>query len=101
MYLLFSLTDNSPQQTTQLSTNNPKENSDRINKSTEEDKTSTTPLERFRPGYLWVSDLTKQTWCEQQMVYNFTVPGIVVEDPVLTKGTDLHLARGTNEYFGK
>ncbi|XP_060063729.1 exonuclease V-like [Ylistrum balloti] len=53
----------------------------------------TTPLEKFRPGYLWVSDLTKQNWCEQQLLYSFTVPGVVVEDPVMTKGSDLHLQR--------
>ncbi|XP_069136476.1 exonuclease V-like [Argopecten irradians] len=52
-----------------------------------------TPLEMFRPGYLWVSDLTKQHWCEQQLLYSFTVPGIVVEDPVMTKGSNLHLQR--------
>ncbi|XP_033747707.1 exonuclease V-like [Pecten maximus] len=52
-----------------------------------------TPLEMFRPGYLWVSDITRQHWCEQQLLYSFTVPGILVEDPVMTKGSDLHLQR--------
>lgn len=54
-------------------------------------------LERFRPGYLWVTDLTKQNWCEQQLFYTFTIPAVaVVEDtPVMKAGTDYHLARGT------
>lgn len=54
-------------------------------------------LERFRPGYLWVTDLTKQNWCEQQLFYAFTIPTVaVVEDtPVMKAGTDYHLARGT------
>ncbi|OWF55301.1 exonuclease V-like [Mizuhopecten yessoensis] len=54
---------------------------------------SISPLEDFRPGYLWVSDLTKQHWCEQQLLYSFTVPGVLVEDPVMTKGSNLHLQR--------
>lgn len=53
-----------------------------------------TPLQKFRPGYLWVSDFTRQSWCEQQMYYMFTVPTIVEEDPVMTAGSNLHLARG-------
>ena len=52
------------------------------------------PLERFRPGYLWVSDLTRQHWCEQQMWYSLTLPVIVEENPVMTEGSNLHLARG-------
>ena len=52
------------------------------------------PLEQYRGGSLWVSDLSSQSWCEQQMVYNFTVPGVVVENPVMTAGTNMHLARG-------
>lgn len=52
------------------------------------------PLHQFRPGYLWVSDLSSQSWCEQQLYYKFTVPGIVEENPAMTKGTNLHLARG-------
>ncbi|XP_056008988.1 exonuclease V-like isoform X2 [Ostrea edulis] len=51
------------------------------------------PLEKFRPGYLWVTDLTRQIWCEQQLYYTFTVPSIAGENPVMTAGTDLHLAR--------
>ncbi|KAK6190139.1 hypothetical protein SNE40_002070 [Patella caerulea] len=56
-----------------------------------------TPLERFRPGYLWVSDLTKQNWCEQQLYYSFTMSGIIEVNPVvqkvMTEGSNLHLAR--------
>ncbi|XP_052073703.1 exonuclease V-like [Mytilus californianus] len=51
------------------------------------------PLQKFRHGYLWVSDLSSQSWCEQQMFYKFTVPGVIEENPAMTKGTDLHLAR--------
>nr|XP_022286184.1 exonuclease V-like isoform X4 [Crassostrea virginica] len=51
------------------------------------------PLERFRPGYLWVTDLTRQNWCEQQLYYSFTIPTIAEENPVMTAGTDYHLAR--------
>ncbi|XP_046366406.2 exonuclease V-like [Haliotis rufescens] len=51
------------------------------------------PLQKFRPGYLWVSDLTRQHWCEQMMLYTFTVPTIPVESPVMTAGSNLHLAR--------
>ena len=52
------------------------------------------PMQTFRRRYLWVSDLLSQSWCEQQMVYNFTVPVEVVEKPEITAGSELHLARG-------
>lgn len=55
------------------------------------------PLQMFRPGYLWVSDLTRQNWCEQQLYYTFTVPGFVEEKPVMTEGSNLHLERGLSE----
>ncbi|KAK3587586.1 hypothetical protein CHS0354_032786 [Potamilus streckersoni] len=51
------------------------------------------PVEKFRPGYLWVSDLIRQNWCEQQLYYTFTIPGIVEENPVMLQGSSLHLAR--------
>lgn len=54
------------------------------------------PLQKFRPGYLWVSDLTRQNWCEQQLYYTFTVPGLVEEKPVMTEGSSLHLERGVS-----
>jgi hypothetical protein len=57
------------------------------------------PLQQFKPGYLWVSDLSSQSWCEQQLYYKFTVPGIVEENPAMTKGTNLHLARGSTYYI--
>lgn len=56
------------------------------------------PLHQFRPGYLWVSDLTRQHWCEQQLYYSFTEPGLVEEKPVMTEGTNLHLERGRSFY---
>ena len=52
------------------------------------------PLEKFRSGYLWVSDLTRQNWCEQQMWYSFTLPVVEEETQVMTEGSNLHLARG-------
>ncbi|XP_062575022.1 exonuclease V-like [Saccostrea cucullata] len=55
--------------------------------------TNMSPLEKFRPGYLWVTDFTRQSWCEQQLYYTFTIPTIAEENPVMTAGTDLHLAR--------
>lgn len=56
------------------------------------------PLQRFRPGYLWVSDLTRQSWCEQQLYYSFTVPALVEETPIMTEGTNLHLERGSYSF---
>lgn len=52
-------------------------------------------LERFRPGYLRVTDLTRQNWCEQQLYYTFTIPAVapVEATPVMKAGTDYHLAR--------
>ena len=52
------------------------------------------PLSNFRNNYLWVSDLVQQIWCEQQMVYKMTLPTVHVEDPAMTLGSTLHLARG-------
>ena len=52
------------------------------------------PLERFRPGYLWVTDLTRQNWCEQQLYYSFTIPTTAEENPAMIAGSDYHLARG-------
>ena len=71
-----------------------KNDADSLEDCTDKYTDTRTPLERFRPGYLWVSDLTRQHWCEQQLWYSFTVPGIVEENPVMTEGSSLHLARG-------
>ena len=50
------------------------------------------PLEKFRKGYLWVSHLTSQYWCEQQMEYSFTRPEEAVEEPQhVSRGSELHL----------
>ncbi|XP_014676846.1 PREDICTED: exonuclease V-like isoform X2 [Priapulus caudatus] len=43
--------------------------------------------------YIWVSDLMKQLWCEQQMVYEMEEPSLERETPAMKAGTDLHLAR--------
>ncbi|XP_074640903.1 exonuclease V-like [Tubulanus polymorphus] len=59
------------------------------------------PLERIRGGYLWVSDLISQSWCEHQMIYKLTgvaflVPQIIPpieESKIVTAGSNLHLAR--------
>ena len=55
-----------------------------------------TPLDRFRggAGYLSVSDLTAQFWCEQQMEYNFLAPEPRPESEQMQLGKDIHLARG-------
>jgi hypothetical protein len=57
------------------------------------------PLERYRGGYLWVTDLVNQIWCEQQMFYKLTMPAIVKESPIITAGQHLHLARGSYTLF--
>ncbi|XP_045582261.2 exonuclease V isoform X2 [Procambarus clarkii] len=53
------------------------------------------PIESLRGGYLWVSDFSKQMWCEQQMEYCLTMPpDIIIPEPKqVTKGSELHLAR--------
>ncbi|KAL5017219.1 hypothetical protein ScPMuIL_006808 [Solemya velum] len=55
--------------------------------------TQLVPLEKFRHGYLWVSDFGQQMWCEQKVFYTFTLPTVVEEDVKMMKGTGLHLAR--------
>ncbi|XP_078080940.1 exonuclease V isoform X2 [Mustelus asterias] len=54
------------------------------------------PLERFGWKYLTVTDLSRQAWCEQQVVYGAELPHIkeLREDiPVVKAGSCLHLAR--------
>ena len=60
------------------------------------------PLEKFRKGYLWVSNLTAQIWCEQQMEYGFTRPQEVKEPEHVFRGSELHLSRElqTEDYIG-
>ncbi|XP_038615602.1 exonuclease V [Tachyglossus aculeatus] len=54
-----------------------------------------TPLERLRLRYLWVTDLTSQSWCEQQMVFSKELPGLQAPEraAVMDLGASLHLAR--------
>ena len=56
-------------------------------------KSLTCPLSQIRNGYLWVSDLCSQLWCEQQNEYKLTAPSKEPESEQMTKGTELHLAR--------
>jgi len=59
-----------------------------------DDQELLTPLERWRKGYLWVTHLVNQLWCEQQLEYGFTRPKDAVEQPsYVSKGSELHLAR--------
>ena len=60
------------------------------------------PLEKFRKGYLWVSNLTAQIWCEQQMEYGFTRPQEIKEPEHVFRGSELHLSRElqTEDYVG-
>ena len=52
------------------------------------------PIEKWRHGYLWVSHLVSQLWCEQQMEYGFSRPHEVQKEPKhVTRGSELHLAR--------
>ncbi|XP_041052832.1 exonuclease V isoform X2 [Carcharodon carcharias] len=55
------------------------------------------PLERFGRKHLSVTDLSRQAWCEQQVVYGMELPHIQQlrdEVPVVKAGSCLHLARG-------
>ena len=55
---------------------------------------SEVPIDKWRPGYLWVSHLTSQLWCEQQMEYGFSRPQLASSDnPQMVRGSELHLAR--------
>lgn len=55
-----------------------------------------TPLDKFKRGlgYLSVSDLTAQFWCEQQMEYDFLAPEPKPESVAMQQGKTIHLARG-------
>ncbi|XP_074045332.1 LOW QUALITY PROTEIN: exonuclease V [Macrotis lagotis] len=56
---------------------------------------ASTPMEKFHLGCLWVTDLSAQSWCEQQMVYGKELPGFQSEEKtaVLSAGASIHLAR--------
>lgn len=53
------------------------------------------PMERFHLKYLYVTDLSTQNWCEQQMVYGKEFPGFLAPEKaaVLDTGASIHLAR--------
>ncbi|XP_036112381.1 exonuclease V [Molossus molossus] len=53
------------------------------------------PMERFHLKYLYVTDLSTQNWCEQQMVYGKELPGFLTPEKaaVLDTGASIHLAR--------
>ncbi|XP_032901517.1 exonuclease V isoform X1 [Amblyraja radiata] len=55
-----------------------------------------TPLERFDRKHLSVTDLSRQAWCEQQVVYGLELPHILQlrdDAPVVKAGSSIHLAR--------
>ncbi|XP_077995268.1 exonuclease V-like [Glandiceps talaboti] len=52
-----------------------------------------TPLLKYRRGRLCVTDITSQSWCEQHLLYTYTVPTVPVENEAMTKGSSMHLAR--------
>ena len=60
-------------------------------------KKASTPLEKFKGGrgYLSVTDLTAQFWCEQQMEYSFSAPELKLESEPMKMGKLIHLERGT------
>ncbi|XP_077006236.1 exonuclease V [Tamandua tetradactyla] len=53
------------------------------------------PMERFHLKYLYVTDLSTQNWCEQQMVYGKEFPDFLTPEKVaiLETGASIHLAR--------
>ncbi|XP_070571697.1 exonuclease V-like [Ptychodera flava] len=51
------------------------------------------PLWKFKWGRLCVTDITAQHWCEQQLLYTFTIPTVPVENIPMTVGSSMHLAR--------
>ncbi|KAI8514345.1 Mitochondrial 5'-3' exonuclease and sliding exonuclease [Branchiostoma belcheri] len=58
-------------------------------------KRRTVPLYLYRWGYLCVTDICSQSWCEQQMVYTYAPPGDieVVESAQMKKGATMHKER--------
>lgn len=53
------------------------------------------PMEKFHLKYLYVTDLSTQSWCELQMVYGKELPGFLTPEKgdVLDTGASIHLAR--------
>ncbi|XDA69802.1 hypothetical protein R6Z07F_000175 [Ovis aries] len=53
------------------------------------------PMERFHLKYLYVTDLSTQDWCEQQMVYGKEFSGFLTPEKsaILDTGASIHLAR--------
>ncbi|XP_006048010.3 exonuclease V [Bubalus kerabau] len=53
------------------------------------------PMERFHLKYLYVTDLSTQNWCEQQMVYGKEFSGFLTPEKsaILDTGANIHLAR--------
>ncbi|CAM5164951.1 unnamed protein product [Eretmochelys imbricata] len=58
-------------------------------------KRAQTPLEKYDLNYLCVTDLSTQSWCEQQMVYGRELPQQQAPETVvlLNTGKSIHLAR--------
>ncbi|KAK2574398.1 Exonuclease V [Acropora cervicornis] len=58
------------------------------------------PFDRFRgeKGYLSVSNLVAQFWCEQQMEYNFLIPEQKPNTEEVQIGRGIHLAREMELY---
>uniref|UniRef100_A0A8C5LTF4 Exonuclease V n=1 Tax=Leptobrachium leishanense TaxID=445787 RepID=A0A8C5LTF4_9ANUR len=54
-----------------------------------------TPMEKYKMKYLWVTNLCSQTWCEQQMVYEFELPEFIEPEKseAMNTGSSIHLAR--------
>ena len=50
------------------------------------------PIDRWRNGYLWVTHLCSQLWCEQQMEYGFT------RKHELPKEDPKHVVRGLVQF---
>ncbi|XP_048206957.1 exonuclease V [Perognathus longimembris pacificus] len=53
------------------------------------------PMERFHLKYLYVTDLSTQSWCELQMAYEKELPDVLTPEKaaVLNTGASIHLAR--------
>ncbi|XP_007435226.2 exonuclease V, partial [Python bivittatus] len=63
-------------------------------------KRAKTPLEDFHLRYLWVTDLSAQAWCEQQMVYHRERPDLQLpeREVLLNTGKSIHLVRELQDH---